>query len=38
MAGSQAHPERTRVLEIQSFDPFNFFSSVSIQPEPIPLT
>ena len=28
---------RTRKLEIQSFDPFNFFSSVSVQPEPIPL-
>lgn len=28
---------RTQVLEIQSFDPFNFFSSVSVKPEPIPL-
>lgn len=28
---------RNRVLEIQSFDPFNFFSSISIKPEPIPI-
>ncbi len=28
---------RTRVLEIQSFDPFNIFSGVSLKPEPIPI-
>jgi lon-related putative ATP-dependent protease len=28
---------RNQVIEIQSFDPFNFFSNISIKPEPIPL-
>jgi ATP-dependent Lon protease len=28
---------RNQVNEIQSFDPFNFFSNISIKPEPIPL-
>ncbi len=28
---------RNQTLEIQSFDPFNFFSNVFIKPEPIPL-